>query len=263
MSGSVEESAKKNLRARMLALRRDWPEAELRALSVSAQKRLLLQEIWKKAGSVALYMPIRGEVDTALLLEGAWREGKAVFLPRVEEADGLQAGKSGKMRFVFCRSPADLRKGAYGIPEPLPDTEPLSGFFPRPPDLFVVPGVAFDRQGGRLGFGGGYYDRFLASCLSEKSPGGMRFSSFFVGLAYSFQLREEKLPLEAWDQPVQALCTDAEFLFVQERIASPGAWSRLATALRAEAAVRPRPILGVQGRSPCWGSLRGLSPTQE
>ncbi|MDR2050739.1 MAG: 5-formyltetrahydrofolate cyclo-ligase [Deltaproteobacteria bacterium] len=228
----MKREAKKDLRARMLALRRGLPETELRALSAAAQRRLLAQDIWKEAGSAALYMPIRGETDTALLLEDAWLEGKLVFLPRVEDPDPLQIGSRGKMHFARCRRREDLRKGVYGIMEPhpdfcpecvfsfteapsLPDAASLSKPFFRPPDVFIVPGVAFDRQGGRLGFGGGYYDRFLASCPQERGAGGGRPLPLFVGLAYSFQILEEKLPLQDWDQPVQALCTDAEFRFTR------------------------------------------------
>ena len=114
------------------------------------------------------------------------------------------------MGLAFCRSWADLRPGPYGIPEPAPDLCPWA-FLPGEaagrfwPDLFLLPGVAFDLRGGRLGQGGGYYDRFLAGADLARS--------FLVGLAFSFQLKP-RVPVDLWDIRVQALCTEKRWLII-------------------------------------------------
>jgi 5-formyltetrahydrofolate cyclo-ligase len=143
-----------------------------------------------------------------MLLDAAGHACKTVFLPRVRK------GAKGEMDFAICRGMQDLACGAYNLLEPAPsipacvfaleaDCRAQDHTKVPPPDIFVIPGVAFDRQGQRLGFGGGYYDRFLASPL-------LREHSLFVGLAYSFQVLD-RLMSESWDQPVDALCTDEGF----------------------------------------------------
>lgn len=200
--------SKKDLRNMMLGLRKDMSEEALGALSRLAQGNLLRQEAWKKAKTVALYKPTRNEVDTEALLDIAGIQCKTVFLPRV------RSGRDKTMDFVICHGPQDMVKGAFGILEPTrrlpacvftePDKCPEGDhLIAPPPDIFIVPGVAFDRGGQRLGYGGGYYDRFLSSPL-------LREHSFFIGLAYSFQV-VDSLPAESWDEPVNALCTDAGY----------------------------------------------------
>lgn len=209
MSAREGSLSKKELRRMMLGLRKGISFEALRALSRLAQKNLMRQEVWKQAKSVALYKPVRNEVDTEFLLDTAGLQCKTVYLPRI------RPGEKGMMDFVLCRGPQEIVEGAFGIPEPdscLPAcvfSEPENclaednRILAPPPDIFIVPGVAFDRAGQRLGFGGGYYDRFLSSALLQRH-------SYFIGLAYNFQV-VEALPAEEWDQPVNALCTDVDY----------------------------------------------------
>lgn len=200
---------KRELRAQMLERRRATAPEALAELSRLAQANLMAQAAWRAASGVALYQATKNEVDTGLLLRAALESGKKVFLPRVRK------GERGAMDFVRCRGGHELVCGAYDIMEPAPQLPACVFASPAecPPDaesiyaspaLFIIPGVAFDRHGRRLGFGGGYYDRFLTSPV-------LRGHSLFVGLAYSFQVVDE-LPAESWDQPMQALCTDAGYL---------------------------------------------------
>jgi 5-formyltetrahydrofolate cyclo-ligase len=106
------------------------------------------------------------------------------------------------MDIGIVRAESDLVDGAYSIKEP----DRSSCEFPQSvsPDIIIVPGVGFDRHGFRIGFGGGYYDRFLsrpeiASCL-------------IVGVCYDFQIIES-VPVENWDKPVHALCTEGETIW--------------------------------------------------
>lgn len=203
---------KQELRTFMLGHRKSFAPEALAALSILAQRQLLSQEAWKKAKSVALYKPTQNEVDTELLLDTAGIECKKVFLPRVRK------GEKGLMDFAVCRGPQELVRGAYNILEPDPALCPACTFAPEaecpqgsdtvlpPPDIFIIPGLAFDKSGRRLGFGGGYYDRFLVNPL-------LRERSFFIGFAYSFQVLESlDRAVEEWDQPVHALCTDSGYM---------------------------------------------------
>ena len=185
--------AKQALRARMRRLRLEQPAPLWLARSRAAQARLMRAPCWQKADTLALYMPAKGETGTELLLESALADGRRVFYPRV-------LGGNGAMEFVEVRGLDDFERGAFGIMEPRPALagEPERAFNP---DLVVVPGLAFDRRGRRLGFGGGYYDRFFAqsSCLT------------LAGFCFSFQLCRE-VPADPWDVAMDAVCTDEELI---------------------------------------------------
>jgi 5-formyltetrahydrofolate cyclo-ligase len=106
------------------------------------------------------------------------------------------------MTFAPCSDAAPLCAGRFGIPEPAPGAP--QGDCPAP-DLIILPGLAFDRTGTRLGAGGGYYDRLLARPSYADIPR--------LGLAYAFQL-VETLPREAWDLPVHAVCSEQGILWI-------------------------------------------------
>ena len=161
------------------------------------QERLTASDLWRGSRAVALYVSVRGEPGTELLLREAWNSGMTVFLPR------CRSGEKGVMDMIACAGPEKLENSRFGIPEPrleehsrLLSAEELSD----PHTLVVVPALAFDREGFRLGYGGGYYDRFLAGarCMS-------------VGLAYH-ELLLEHLPHDVWDRPAGAVCTEEELL---------------------------------------------------
>lgn len=182
---------KKQLRQQMMAARGALPPAEHARRSRIAQEALLAADEWGQAGTVLLYLPIRGEVETALLARTALGQGRRLLLPRVErEARRLWLHQ-------WSGAEEELAPGAYGIPEPRPEL-PLVD--PAEADLVVVPGVAFDRQGYRLGYGGGYYDRAL--------PGMRRAAR--VGLCFALQV-VETLPAEAHDVRLDGLATDEGF----------------------------------------------------
>ncbi|MDR2054339.1 MAG: 5-formyltetrahydrofolate cyclo-ligase [Desulfovibrio sp.] len=193
-SSAVAE--KTALRRRMRMLRESQPPDIARKRSRNAQARLAGTAHWKNARSVALYAACQGELSVDALMENAWESGRAVYLPRVRR-------ESGVMDFVPCGSLTELVPAAFGLREP---PESLPGFGAEEagkaftPDLLVVPGLAFDRRGMRLGFGGGYYDRFLRRLANCRC----------VGICFEFQL-VEILPAEAWDQPVHYVCTEERF----------------------------------------------------
>ena len=201
---------KQALRESMSALRREQPASLAKERAEAAQKRLLMADCWRQAFSVALYVGIKDEMNTSLLLDAAWSEGRTLWLPRVRR------GQPGIMDFAACVSREQLRPGPFGLLEPDAD---LPGVGPEDvaagtahaassgsdnvfaPQLMILPGLAFDLEGGRLGYGGGYYDRFLQAGLDCPR----------VGFCFDFQL-VSSLPLAPWDQRFHHLCTEERLL---------------------------------------------------
>src|SRR5512134_1599348 len=165
--------------------------------SISAQERFLAAFPPEPGGRVALYSAVGGEVGTSLLRTRYLAGGALLYYPRVMEDGNLS----------FYRDGGDdgWVRGKYGLLEPrVPPGVPglRSGF-----DLVVVPGMAFDAMGRRLGKGYGYYDRFLF---------GLAGTAVTVGLAFSLQLLAE-VPVDTWDVPVDVVVTEADVIRVSRR----------------------------------------------
>jgi len=156
--------------------------------STAAQGRVIKSKEFKSAKIVGTYFATGSEVSTDLLISEAKRLDKIIALPRTE---------GNAINFYEISSTTELAAGRFEIMEP-PPTYPA-----RRIDLLVAPGIAFDKKGYRLGYGKGYYDRFL----SEKKP------EFTVGLAYNFQLLDS-LPHNLHDKKVDAVATEDEILYV-------------------------------------------------
>lgn len=152
---------------------------------------------------LALYFGVRDEVRTDRIRDRALEVGAEVFFPRV--------GTNRSLRFFPHRAGDVWEKGLFGIPEPsvISECDERRLSF----DLIVVPGLAFDIHGGRLGKGHGYYDRFLSGLSPETRV---------VGLAFPWQVVEE-VPMEAHDVPVHAVVTGDDVWFVDIR---PGSSER-------------------------------------
>ena len=192
MSAITKQALRQSVHA--LRQRQDQPAYINRSYQI--QQRLLSCDLFRRAGTLGLYSPIRGEVATDLLCEEALRRGKRVCFPRV-------AGSG--MSFCRIAGPADLQPGAFGVLEPGSACEmlPLAAF-----DLLVMPGVAFDKDGRRLGYGQGFYDRYL----SER-PAGL----VCVGLSFDFQIVAQ-IPAEEHDQPLDYIVTDSRVIPCREGV---------------------------------------------
>jgi 5-formyltetrahydrofolate cyclo-ligase len=172
---------------------------------------LIQSPLWKKVTTLLLFLSLKREIDTAPLLEAAFREGKRIFLPRVE-GDTLN----------FCRleNPAGpWAAGPLGTREPLPGTAELRpGDFPA---LVITPGLGFTPEGIRLGRGRGYYDRFFASLdrgiLAAPDPlPGPPLPYFALGLCLDCQILEG-LPSDNRDKIMDALCTGTGLVMIKGR----------------------------------------------
>lgn len=164
--------------------------------SRSAQEALIASDWFCRAETVLIYIPFRGEVNTDMITVAAIAAGKRLVLPRTEREP---------QRLVLHRYSGDqttLVRGALGIREPAPDWPVVA---PGEIDLVVAPGVAFDRQGNRLGYGGGYYDQMLPE-VKQANP-----AALLIGLAFRFQVIEV-LPTEPHDIPMNGVATDEGLL---------------------------------------------------
>lgn len=176
-------AAKKHIRRQMLALRKAIPDDRAAAWSASICERILTMPQYAHAKCVLGYMPVQGEVSILKLLTQALRDQKQVYLPAVDQ---------GEMWFYRISSLTRLQEGAFHIPEP-PKTEPFETE-KGAQVLVLVPGIAFTKNCLRLGYGGGYYDRFLPLVPH----------AYKIAPAYEQQL-VDTLPQEATDLPVDAV----------------------------------------------------------
>ncbi len=208
-SSDVCATSKPVLRAAMLAQRKKISPTQIQQKSRQLHTAFVQEDVWKQARSVGLYMALAGEVATVPLVEQAWQEGKRVYLPRCHK------GKRGEMDFIACTSHEDVAVGAYGIIEPKAElavrTEAIlsaqNGVWDL--DLLLVPGVAFDTQGYRIGFGGGYYDRFLQRVYAPTTQQRTRC----LGVAFTWQV-VKSVPFDAWDMPMHGLLTEEGVLWI-------------------------------------------------
>lgn len=155
--------------------------------------RLTELKEFKEAKVILLYVSVRSEPDTRALIRDCLIAQKRIFLPRINK-------EKGELEIREISSIDQLKKGPYGIPEPDQDS-PLRDI--NEAELIIVPGVAFDRRGGRIGYGAGYYDKLLTG-LKKEIP--------VVAIAYDDQIVEE-IPLEPHDKLVDLIITDREVIY--------------------------------------------------
>jgi 5-formyltetrahydrofolate cyclo-ligase len=154
-----------------------------------------------RAKDIVFYFANDGEIDPIFLLKRAHRMGKRCYLPILSAGNTLQ--------FSRYRPGGELCLNQFGIPEP------VNGIRRKPwlQCLILLPLVAFDRHGGRLGMGGGFYDRSLAGVFSKHKKNRLSKKPILLGLAHHCQ-EVEQLPMESWDIPLSGIVTDREFIQV-------------------------------------------------
>ena len=147
---------------------------------------------YKEAENILIYASMSSEVITDDIMEDALSKGKKLFCPKVTDR------KKGRMEFARIYSSEDLKEGYFGIREPEINEDSDLYETDSAPALAIVPGVAFDKKKNRLGYSGGFYDRFF-----EKHPDIKK-----VALAFDCQVSEEELPNEAHDIRPDILVTE-------------------------------------------------------
>jgi len=183
---------KKEIRKEMLS-RRDLLTADDRSrMSREVIKKIMTLPEYKMAKNLLLFAGYGSEPDTLLFFEEYIKQGKRVYCPLVE---------GDTMEFYEVSDISDFTEGYKGIPEPKADEN--RRYIPCKTDFMIVPGTAFDREGNRIGYGKGFYDKYLSD----------RFEGKCAAIAYSFQVIENgRIPSEKTDQKMSCIVTENEII---------------------------------------------------
>ncbi len=184
---SVNSGSKDSIRKRIKAVRNAMDSDDRAQRSELICSRLSGLTEYEDARNICAYISKGNEVDTKLIIEKAWADGKHVYVPKVY-------GK--EMHFIEISDYNELQTGSFGISEPVSDE-----YQDVEDGLMFMPGVAFDRSRNRIGFGGGYYDRYLAEHTGLVT----------VALAYEFQI-VDKIDSEPTDIRPHIIVTESEVI---------------------------------------------------
>jgi 5-formyltetrahydrofolate cyclo-ligase len=190
------------LRRMLRKARRALTPSEQRKAALGLYRQLAQQPLFRRAKHISLYLPTDGEIDPRLLLRAAQRRGKATYLPV------LSAWPRTKMVFQRVRPGEKLRPNRFRILEPRVNIGQQRKVWAL--DLVLLPLVGFDDVGGRLGMGGGFYDRSLAYLARRKSWR----KPTLLGLAHECQ-KVERLAQASWDVPLAGTVTDKQWYIAQ------------------------------------------------
>jgi len=181
---------KNEIRKSVLRARTALSPAEVTEKSALVIEKVLLMKEYLQAGTIMVYLDFRNEVQTGHLVQHSLSAGKRVTVPVTDVANHKLIPS------LLQNYPDDLQPGTWGILEPKPDC--LRSVNPAEIDLVFVPGVAFDLSGNRVGYGGGFYDRFLLQT---------RPHTFYIALAFELQIKPYVYPDEH-DIPVHWIVTE-------------------------------------------------------
>lgn len=181
---------KKALRKKIISIRDQLSPQDIAEKSSLIADSLYNLKAYRDAGVVMFFITFGTEVDTRPMVEETIKRGKLALAPKaLPESRELIPSR-------ILDWERDLVPGAYNIPEP--DDNSLRPVKPETIDLLIVPGVAFDLKGNRLGYGGGYYDRFFP-LLKKQTP--------LVALVFDLQILPE-IPVDEWDRRIDIIITE-------------------------------------------------------
>lgn len=169
---------KKTLRKKIREQKRAMTPEQIETASAKLVEMFLQTELYRDAKTIYGYLPYNQEVRTVPILEQALADGKRVAVPKVYGEE---------MKFLYLTDLTQVETGYAGIPEPIADG-PIGD---DPTALVLMPGMAFTKEGQRIGYGGGFYDKFLAAEPDHPT----------IALCYDFQMVDQ-LPTEEFDIPV-------------------------------------------------------------
>jgi 5-formyltetrahydrofolate cyclo-ligase len=187
-----------SLRKTMRQRRRALSSREQKSASHGLFKLITQHKAFLSSQRIALYLAADGEISTRQVIEHAWKMGKEVYLPVIHPII------KHRMWFVRYTPQSKMQKNGFGILEPNPRFN--SRIMASRLSLVGLPLVAFDKSGGRLGMGGGFYDRGFAFKKNSYSQ-----TPALMGLAHNCQ-EAEKLPLAPWDIPLDSIVTDQQII---------------------------------------------------
>lgn len=178
---------KKILRTSMLTKLSQMHDSSFKNWSKQIAESVFNMEMWKESNIIGITISQKQEVDTKSIIVEAWKDGKTVVVPRC-------IVKNHNLDFRIITSFEDVKEGYAKIKEPI--EERTSSVNPNDIQMLFVPGVVFDEQGYRIGYGGGYYDRFLDNYHNDT-----------VSLAFDFQILST-IPTCSFDKPVDMIITN-------------------------------------------------------
>ncbi|MDD3818550.1 MAG: 5-formyltetrahydrofolate cyclo-ligase [Actinomycetota bacterium] len=189
-NSEIINSLKKSIREKVQRERNNLPVSYREKSSKTIAKKFLNCSFYTSSGNILIYYPFRNEVETTLIIESALKDNKNIILPRVCNKE---------LELYYVTDPEkQLEVGAYGIMEPISSMckpAKISDI-----EIAIVPGVSFDKKFYRLGYGGGYYDRFLSS-IPEKVKK--------IALCFDIQV-VDSLPASSHDIKVDMIITESK-----------------------------------------------------
>ncbi|WP_122587285.1 5-formyltetrahydrofolate cyclo-ligase [Pseudomonas viridiflava] len=199
---SAPSLSRPQLRRQLRKARRSLTRSQQREAARGLYRQLAQHPLFRRARHVSLYLPMDGEIDPRLLLRAAQRRGKATYLPV------LNAWPRTRMVFQRVRPGEKFKPNRFRIPEPRINRAKQRRIWAL--DLVLMPLVGFDDEGGRLGMGGGFYDRSLA----YRARRSTWRKPVLLGLAHECQ-KVERLAQASWDVPLQGTVSDKRWYLVQ------------------------------------------------
>jgi len=180
-------------RSNALKARRSMSTQDRATASENISEKVIHSHEFFAANSVACYLPMKDEVDSAMVIERAWRANKRVFCPVI--------GNHGDMIFRRLTRETILQRSNFGLWEPT-NSDSIS---PQQLDLVITPLVAFDDENNRIGMGGGYFDRCFAFLKKNKQWKRPKL----MGVAFACQ-KVEEIHANPWDIPLYSVMSDAD-----------------------------------------------------
>lgn len=180
--------SKKEIRKEILQKRDLIGEEEKRLMDKEIFNKLISSDQYKNANTIFAFVSFKSEVDTYKFIEHAISEGKTVGVPKIIK-------KEKYMEVYKITSLSDLESGYFGVMEPIEGCEKISK---DNIDFILMPGAVFDEKGGRIGYGGGFYDKFLSD-IKESIPK--------IAIAYELQI-VDSVPMEEYDIKIDGIITE-------------------------------------------------------
>ena len=189
---------KKILRKEILTKRKNIDIVEKEKMDRKISNKFYESKYYREAKNIFIYISYDSEINTKEIINKALKDNKKIYVPRTEFKTRL-------MDAVEITSLDNLIESEYGILEPSAEEAHIN---PNELDLIIVPGVAFDRNGGRMGYGAGFYDRYFKKINKDNIKKIKK-----LALAYDFQILE-KIPMNEQDVPVSYIITEKEFIHI-------------------------------------------------
>ena len=188
----MNKEDKKILRNKVLSIRNSLDKIVKESMDQEIYNKLITSDLYKKSNNIFVYLSFGSEIETKNIINKAIEDKKKVYIPKIYKED-----KS--MKAIRLKSFNDLKENSMGILEPIDDSNYINK---KDIDLILVPGVVFDFNGNRIGYGGGYYDRYLKDIKEIRNK---------LVLAYEFQILDSINP-ESHDVVFDYIITNTQFI---------------------------------------------------